>query len=234
MRRFIGFIVVLVILLVGADRVAWVIAQRGAADAIQEQVDLSERPDVKVSGFPFLTQVLGGRYKQVDSTLDNITVQDGLTIDRLDVRLIGVHAHLGDVIHRSISNAPVDSATATATVGYPSINQVAKSNLPQKGLDVQFSQGPNGRLAVAGSYASALFKAKVNGEAKVLVQDGKVVVKLIPESLSELSPAIRARVVQELGGAYELPALPFGFTARSVTVGASGITVAATADSVHL
>lgn len=69
MRRFLTVIVVLVLLVVVVDRAAWWFAQGTIADQVQSEADLSSRPEVKVGGFPFLTQVLRGRYQQIDATL---------------------------------------------------------------------------------------------------------------------------------------------------------------------
>jgi hypothetical protein len=235
MRRLIGFVVVLLLLLVVVDRVAWWVAQRGVAEAIQSSADLSRRPDVKVAGFPFLTQAVKGRYNEVNGTVDDISVQDGLTIDRLNVRLTGVHVKLGDLLKRSVSKAPVDAASATATVGYPSMDEVAKANLPRKGLDVEFTQGSNGLLAVTGTYSGPLVDTQqVRGEARVLIENGNLVVKMVPESLDALPAAVRVQILPLLGGSYQLPALPFGFKAKTVSVGPAGVTVRATAESVEL
>jgi hypothetical protein len=234
MRRLVGFVIVLVILLVAVDRVAWLVAQRGVADSIQSSADLATRPDVKVRGFPFLTQVIKGRYDHVDGTLDDLSVQDGLTVDQLKVQLNGVHVTLGELIHRTISSAPVDSASATATVSYDSIDQVAKANLPGRGLDVEFTQGRAGLLSVTGTYSSSLIKTQINGDAQVLIQNGELVVRVVPESLDRLPVAVRSEVTPLLGGSYRLPSLPFGFKAKSVSVEPNGIAVLATATSVHL
>jgi hypothetical protein len=59
-RKLLTFIVVLGLLLVLADRVAWWVAERGVATAIQESENLPQRPGVSIGGFPFLTQAIEG------------------------------------------------------------------------------------------------------------------------------------------------------------------------------
>jgi hypothetical protein len=212
------------------DRVACVVAQRGVAQQIQNSADLSRRPDVKVTGFPFLTQALAGRYTKINGTVDDISVQDGVTIDKLAVRLSGVHVKLSDLAAHSVSSAPVDSAAATATVGYASMNRVAKANLSAPGLDVLFGPGQNGLISVTGAFDGV----QIKGAARVLIQKGDLLVKLVPSSLDQLPQAIRSQVAPLLGGSYHLPSLPFGFKAETVTVGSDGVTVHASAQSVNL
>jgi hypothetical protein len=234
MRRLIVFLIVVAILLVVADRVACGVAERAIGTKIQSSNHLAQRPNVKVSGFPFFTQALSGRYQRIDASTDDLVADGGLTIDRLDVRLNGVHVALADALHRQVSSAPVDSATADATVGYASINAVAKANLPNDDLKVVFAQGQGDRLSVTGTYHGSLLDAKISAQAQVQIRKGELVVKLASETLDSLPAQVRSQVASLLSGSYKLPALPFGFEAKSVAVGPTGVTVRATATSVNL
>jgi hypothetical protein len=228
MRRLLIFLIVLALLLVVADRVAVRVAQRAIGDQIQSSQNLSARPDVKVAGFPFLTQAIGGRYERIDTSLRDLTVDGGLTVDRLDIQLNGVHIKASDAIRGQVSSAPVDSASATATVGYASLNAAAKANLADDKLNVQLGQGQGGRLSITGTYRSSLISAKINGQAQVQIRDDSVHVSLSSDSLSDLPVQLRSQVASLLTGSYKLPPLPFGFKAKSVAVGPTGITVRAT------
>jgi len=235
MRRFIVLLTVIVLLLIVADRAAWWTAQRGLATAIQNSQNLTERPTVHVAGFPFLTQALGGRYQQVDADISDLSVQNGLTVNKLHVRLRGVRVKAGDLIKGQVSKAPVDEASAVATVSYASLDAVAKTNIPDDRLKVKFGPGQGQLLSITGSYASALIKVQVKAQAQVSVKDGDLAVGLMPASLASLPASIRAQVTSLFdGGAYRLPKLPLGFEAKTVTVGPDGVTVSAAATSVEL
>jgi hypothetical protein len=234
MRRLIGFVIVVALLLIGVDRAAWWASERGLAHVIQDSNHLSQLPDVKIEGFPFLTQALAGRYTQVDATVKDLSVQGGLTINRLDVQLRGVHVQARDLLNQRVRKAPVDSASAVASVSYASMDAAARANLPNDQLKVVFGEGRAGQVAVTGSYTSPLIKAQVDGQAQVVARSGVLIVGLLPDSLSTLPEPARSQVIALLGVSYKLPPLPFGFKAKSVTVGSSGVTIRAAADSVVL
>jgi hypothetical protein len=234
MRRFLTVIVVLVLLLVIVDRAAVWFAQRTIADEIQRSEDLAARPDVSVSGFPFLTQVLGGKYKEVDVKLVNPAVDGGLTIDTLDIQLKGVRIALGDAMKQQIDSVPVDAATATAFVSFTALNEAAKANLPDTKSTVQFGPADGGMLGVTGNYRSSGLSAKLDLTARVLAKDGDLVVELPASTLDGLPSVVRPQVKSLVTQASRLPSLPFGFQARKATVGPTGITVEATSASLNL
>ena len=88
---------------------------------MQKSQELSAHPQVSIKGFPFLTQVLGGRYHEVDVSVRNVT-RNNLTVDRLSVRAHGVSVPLSKVMSGSVSEVPVDRADAVVTLGYAHLN----------------------------------------------------------------------------------------------------------------
>jgi hypothetical protein len=233
-RRLLIFLVIVAVLLFGADRLAHSVAQSQIAGKIQDTENLSRRPDVTVHGFPFLTQALSGHYQQIDGDVSDLTVDDGLTVDQLHVELRGVRVSAGDLLSGAVVEAPVDSAVATATVGFSSLSTVAKNKIASKALDVQFAQGTDDRLAVTGNFTSPQLQAKIKAEAKVSIRDGELRVALDQSTLADLPSVVRNELTSLLNTGYKLPRLPFGFKAKTVTVGPAGITVRATASSVGL
>jgi LmeA-like phospholipid-binding len=116
-RKVLVGLVVLVVLVVIADRVGAAVANRKLAGQVRTELALQEDPTVRVQGIPFLTQALGGRYKDVrvqipdydSGPLQNIVV---------DARLQGVHAPLGDVLNGRLTSVPVDKITGDLTISY--------------------------------------------------------------------------------------------------------------------
>src|SRR5215475_12498960 len=84
MRKVLIALVVLVLLLIAVDRIAKVVVQHQAAGRIQDEYELSERPDVNVHGFPFLTQVLRRELSRVDVDATGVAIED---VQNLDVKL---------------------------------------------------------------------------------------------------------------------------------------------------
>lgn len=117
MRRLVIALVVVVGLLVVADRVSVVVAQRVLADQIRDQLELQETPDVSIRGIPFLTQALGGTYGEVDVRLPDVD-SGALQNIAVDADLRGVHVPLSDVLRRQVSEVPVDRITGDLSVGY--------------------------------------------------------------------------------------------------------------------
>ena len=234
MRRLVIFLIVLVGLLVAADRIACIVAQREIGKQIQSSAEVSRRPGVTVHGFPFLTQALRGRYSRIDADLSDLTVEGGLTVDSVHVELRGLRVKLAEVTGGSVSDVPVDSARSVATVSYAALAEAARANVPDKNLTVKFSPAPNNLLAIDGDYAGPALKAKVSVQAEVSVKNGRLVVGLQQSTLAQLPTAIRAQLNSLVGDGYQLPRLPLGFEAKAVTVGPSGITVTASATSVNL
>lgn len=89
MRRLLVGLVVLLALLLAADRAGAALASRAIAAEVQSATRLPGEPDVEVAGFPFLTQALAGRYDRVELTARDVPAGE-LTLDRLDATLTGV------------------------------------------------------------------------------------------------------------------------------------------------
>jgi hypothetical protein len=233
-RALLTLIVVVALLLVAADRVAWYVAERGVATAIQESEDLPQRPDVSIHGVPFLTQAFRGVYRDVDVRFRDVPAAQGVTVESLDANLTGVHVPLRDIVNRAVERTPVDRATATGRVTFPALDAATARQLPSNTLTVKYGPGtaPD-HLSVTGTYATRAGTVRLRGEARLQVRNGSLVVTPVPESLN-VPAVIRSTVARLLGVTYQMPELPFGFKARSVTVDETGVTVSAAAENVVL
>jgi hypothetical protein len=82
---------------------------------------------VSLGGFPFLTQVLFGKFKDIGVSLENIpTTADGPKISGVDAHLKGAHVPLGDAISNNVGKVPVDDVEATVRIDYDEINAFLK------------------------------------------------------------------------------------------------------------
>ena len=65
MRRFFVVLVVLGVLLVGADFALKFLGEYWVARELQGQLELSNRPDVSLEGFPFIPHLISGEFEEV-------------------------------------------------------------------------------------------------------------------------------------------------------------------------
>ena len=216
LRWLLVVLVVLAGLLVAADRVALNVAQNELADKIAQQQDLSQKPVVRIDGFPFLTQAISRNFPHATVDIKGLNAQ-GVPISDLHADLRGVHVSSG------YNSAVVDTLTATASLSYPDLS---KAVTEKTGFaEVILSDGGNGEVKAIITVAG-LVSASV-----------QVHVKLDPGNVIELSsdpitlPVVGSRTID-----YKLPIgnLPFGVGLSSITVGSSGIDIVASGQHVSL
>src|SRR5437763_15229435 len=90
MRKLLIGVAVLAVLLVAADRVSVAVAENQISDRLTSAYGLPGKPGVSITGFPFLTQVAAGDYRQIDVSASQVPA-DGATLHDLKVHLSGVH-----------------------------------------------------------------------------------------------------------------------------------------------
>lgn len=92
MKKLLITLLVLAALLVGADFGTAAMAEYQVSKQMRTQLALPEDPDVRINGFPFLTQALGGEYRDITISANGVALGDklrdvGLVADLYDVRL---------------------------------------------------------------------------------------------------------------------------------------------------
>jgi LmeA-like phospholipid-binding len=219
--RLVIALVVLVGVLVAADRIALVIAERATGKTVQIAQDLDRAPSVSVAGFPFLTQLVTGHFGKVTLSATDLTVgQEGRT-----VRISTVRAVLRGVdVARDLSSVRADTATATAAVSYPDLSTTL-------GVPVSFGGStPDGVGRVTARKAVSIAGQELSGSVTAEV-------KIEGESLRFVSPVVTidgagsTAVPQPVVDAFSslfgdplaLSNLPFGLTVRSVTADREGV-----------
>jgi hypothetical protein len=119
-RGLLIFLVVLVAVLVALDRVGDAVAERFAADTIQSNQHLAKRPDVNITGFPFLTQLAAGNFDKIIVTADDVSIGSGSTDLQLSTIQITLH-HVH--VARDLSSVHADTADAVATMTYAELGR---------------------------------------------------------------------------------------------------------------
>lgn len=226
LRVIVGVLVVAG-LLVAVDRGASFLVARSVARGLAAAQGLPDLPDVRFVGAPFLTQVAAGRYRRVDVTLREVPTAGTLVVDRLDARLHGVRAPAGAAVRGELTELPVDRGEAEAFVSFAALDRAADAQLGSRGVGITFARAAADRIAFTARIRSFLGTVTVRGQTKVTVQRGAVSVRLLPETLIGVPPALRAQVLPQVDLSRLVPALPYGFRATGVDVDPEGLRVRA-------
>ncbi|MEV5763122.1 DUF2993 domain-containing protein [Micromonospora sp. NPDC052213] len=226
-------------LLVVADRVAAGVAERAIADQIRQEVAKqgaqSSAPEVEVGGFPFLTQVLDGRYERISIGLRDVrgSVQgDVVALPKLDVDARNVRASL-DTIRSGQGDVVAETVDGTGTISYDSLAKL----LDRPGLTLG-EQG--GRLAVTAPVDILGQRLTVTGTADITVgKEGQVALRfddLNAEGLPNvpLARTMLSNYAKSISVDVPLPELPFQLAVREVRPLPEGLAVTADAKNVPI
>lgn len=151
---------VLVLLIAGGlfvgDRVARSQAQERVATSLQQTFGTAEKPQVTMGGVPFLTQLMGNRYQQIDLVADGISTTE-VPIKHLTAKLTDVDAA------KDMSTVVAKNASGQATVAWDEVSKKA-NNLP-----IQFVEPDRVKVdytaAVMGIKVQAVVTAKPSVDA---------------------------------------------------------------------
>ncbi len=226
MRRLLVALVVVLALSYAADRASVVLVQRRLAAQIQEQERLDHRPTVTLRGFPFLTQVVRGRYAGGHVVLGRLG-NDRLRVQMLTVDVSDVHLPIRMVLTGQLDAVPVGEVRGTAVISYADL--AAATGI--RGLQVRAS-GNRLELTLPISEFGQTLRLIVSAQVairggRLLITAGKVQGAPIPQALVDLA-------LGGLSNAVPVPHLPFGLQITAARTGAGGVELLATARNVTL
>jgi hypothetical protein len=216
-----ALVVVLVLLLglaVLADRVAHGMAEDRVAAELVEKGGLQGSPEVEIAGFPFLTQVLGGRYDDVriSATAEELGQPAGT---RADIALHGVQVPLSSVLSGSVGEVPVERIDGTATLSYDLLEA-------QLGGDTTLHREGDG-LRITKTVELLGQEIPLTATGTVTLDGNDLVVDVANATGAgiDIPDVLVDRVADLLDLRYAVPALPFGLTLTSVTPADDGVDV---------
>lgn len=236
LRRLLVVSLVLVVLLVVADRVAAWAAQRAVADQVANELTESgvesAPPEVSFDRVPFLTQVAAGRYGSVTLRLRDVGTGP-VRLPMVELTASGVTASVDTLLRRegSIRAERVDGAV---TVGYGTV-------VSQAGLDdLELAGTPDGELRVRLPSEALGVPVALAGRAEVSVLDGAVALRVTELTVVEPADppagaeALAAGFAEQLSVTVPLPPLPYGLALESVSARPAGLVVRVSATDVPL
>lgn len=226
-------LLVLVGLLVVVDRVAAGYAERRlAAEVVREARDegLGDvDPDVELLGFPFLDQVVRGRYDGVRVTMRDVPTR-GLRIGEVRVRVEGIGLPLSTALSGDVGSVRADRVTSTGSVPYSELARAAGA----PGLTL--TPDGRGRIRATLPLEVAGVEATVTGVADLGVDDGALrlrITELEAEGVDlpgQLEDLVSSRVNERIA----VPRLPYGLRLDAVTPGDETVEVRASGRDVLL
>lgn len=221
---------VVVVLLFVADRVGahyaeTLIAERVAAQLQQRNIQ-SSPPEVTITGYPFLTQVLRGNYDEIQVDLRDVRAER-LPIPLLRVRAHDVRADAQEMINGT-GKVIATTIDGTATLSYTSLVEAS-------GLQNLTLSGDGTNLRIAGNVPAA---GVLSGAAQVVVVEGRVRIKVNELTATNLAPAAQQLLNQykdRLSAVtFSLPPMPFNLKLVAVSPGLSGLDISMSTTEVEL
>ena len=223
MKALVVVVLLLLGLLVVADRVAVGVAEDQVATQVQQKGALKGAPQVDIAGFPFLTQAVGGRYDDVRISLTaaELSQPEGT---HADIALHGVHVPLSAVVSGSVQQVPVDRIDGTATLSYALLSA-------QLAGDTTVKREGNG-LRITRTVELLGQSLPLTAAGTVALHGSDIVVDVSKAAGAgvHVPDWVLNRAADLLDLRYRVPALPFGLKLTGVTAADDGVhlTVAAT------
>ncbi len=224
MRKLLIGVAVLAVLLVAADRISVAVAENQISDRLTSAYGLPDKPGVSIAGFPFLTQVATGDYRQIDVSASQVPA-DGATLHNLNVRLSGVHATVGQVLGNGSSMVTAERAAGSAMVGFGAVD---------RRLPGGFRLRPDGKnLSVSGRLAYHGAHIPVSATVALGVSDSGIRVTPVRVDVPGIPGLPVSAYSSQLRIVVPLSTLPLHLHLTSVHVTPDGLRIAASARHVQ-
>ena len=212
-RKYLIIGAIIIALLVVLDFAARVAAENVMATKIQQQ-GLSQKPDVGIGGFPFLTQVVSKDFQHVSISASNL-VEGPVTITTVHATATGIRLN-----SYSSASGTITNLTGDALISFASLGNTLAQNF-----------GPLGSLLNgAGLNLTAAGPNEVKANLDLLVTSGSATWRVSRLSGNRLHVALvgSSGLPSSLLGSIQsltvqIPKLPLGLTIDSVSVTPSGV-----------
>jgi hypothetical protein len=213
-RRWIIIVAVIVVVLVGLDFAARVVAQNVMATKIEQQ-GLSSRPTVSIDGFPFLTQVASKDFSQVKISATDLT-EGPVTITKVTATAHGIRLN-----SFAFNSGTVSTLSGTAFISFGSLGNALTRQV-----------GPLGSLLNgAGLNLTKAGPGEVKASINLVLTSASAVWRVSRLAGNRLNvrlvdsgglPASLLSSIQNV--TLKLPKLPLGLKIDSISITGQGVT----------
>ncbi len=220
MRKLLVSLAILLALLVVADRVAVSVASGVVASQLRTSGELRSDPSVTITGFPFLTQALAGRYDRIEVSASGLS-RGGVRVSQFDATVRDAQLPLSDALGGSVSAVPVSGLTATAVVTYADVvsaGKLAGARLTPVAGGVRVSA----RISVLGQTVMA------SATSAVTLARGDIVITARSVTVQgQSSPALDAALAGMLDFRVKVGTLPYDLELTGVSATSAGLVLTA-------
>lgn len=212
MRALLGTVLVLALLLVGADIGGRLFAQSQASKALAENLPAAGDPKVSIHGFSFLLQAVKGDYSEITLTSSNVTLGP-LTGVSAEVDLRDVDFPLSDAISGDISNLIARRADFRAVIPADSLGNA----LDQPNLTIAPTADGMVQLGTTISIGGTTIPVMIAATASISSESLVFAVKLISAAGITLPAKLAETLQAKLTTKLSLKDLPFPIDHASVS-----------------
>lgn len=224
-----GVLLILVLgLLVGADRIAVSVAQTKLADAIAQQYSLASKPTVSIGGFPFLTQAIGGDYTSIRINAKDIPAGDAGTVDA-DVTWQDLMLPLSDVLSGNISNAISKHVVARVSLTAAQISKLVGQQVTVKRIDDSTAQ-------LSTTISALGITLPITADIKIEPAEHALTLSVLSVSAgsAKVPSSVKSTIAGALNVTFPLPSITASLTPTKTDVQDGEVTIIAEGDDVAL
>lgn len=236
--------VVLVGLVIALDRIGVRVAEDRIAKQAYEEIQrngasAATQPTVTIGGFPFLTQVLGGKYERITIEAER-PKSNNVQLERMTLVATDVTANASDLIN---GRGPVVAGriSGTATLSWATV----KSLIQIRGLPVPFDPAQlsikvnNDNVELRLPITVTGFSTTLRASGTVQIAGGEVRLKLVDVGTEGAALPAAARAVVNgyrnvLQATIPIPQMPYKLVLQTVRTDAGGVQITATSDNIKL
>jgi hypothetical protein len=215
------------------------IAAEVKKELVARKVNSATDPEVRLSGFPFLTQVIGGRYERITIDIDRPEI-DLVKLTTLRVVATDIRADARSLL-RGAGDVIADRVTGTASMTWEQVRPLLElANLPTAvDPSVVDLKVLNNQIELRVPLAVSGFRTTIIAKGQVTIEAGRVRLRLTDVATDTGNlPAAAQNLIrqyqQRLTVTIRVPALPYSMVVNRVESSDTGLQMTASADKVSL
>jgi hypothetical protein len=239
-RKLIIAALVVGALLVAADFALAAVGEYQVAQKMREKFGLTEDPSVRINGFPFITQAIGGDYRDIEISASGVPVRDQLRDLEIRANLYHTRIGLSDLLAGNTRNARIDQVKGSVKIKASDLNRLVSQVTPFTDMAIE----PDTRTAppVGVPADPTVAAVKLSGKTKVAGRDlritaygsvslvnGQVMIAVKDVELDDMAldglDAVLGVVREALSVTIDPGALPFTVTPTAVKVESGAFTL---------
>jgi hypothetical protein len=244
-RRAVAALILLAAVAVGVDYAVAALAESAVSRQMREQLGLADDPSVRFNNFPFLAQVIAGRYRSIDVTANHITIGP-LRDAQVRTQLRNVTVPLSELLDSGPRTIAVREAEGTVRIGAPDIDRLLPSvdkvwidRIDADGLEQAVEDGADPALLEVDPATAARLGGTVDvlgeeqqvaviavleltdGQAQIVPRD----VRLGDEDADPLPDTVAQTLSEEFSLRLDPGALPLEVTPTALQVSSGGLEI---------